>query len=48
MKQKTWAEIFQKQRRDWGEINPATKIIPNKKKYTRKQKHKEKEEYAEL
>lgn len=35
-----WADIFQKQRRDWGNIHPAIKAIPNKKKYTRKEKHK--------
>ena len=39
-----WTQIFQKQRRDWGSIHPATKVIPNKKKYTRKKKHKGKEE----
>ena len=39
-----WVDIFQKQRRDWGDIHPATKVIPNKKKYTRKKKHKRKEE----
>ena len=27
-------------RKDWEEINPVTRIIPDKKKYTRKQKHK--------
>ena len=41
-KVKTWSEIFQSQRRDWGNINPVTKIIPNKKK-NRKEKHKNKE-----
>lgn len=39
---KTWSEIIQSQRRDWGAINPVTKIIPNKKK-NKKEKHKNKE-----
>lgn len=39
---KTWTDIFQSQRRDWGNINPVTKIIPNKKK-NYKEKHKNKE-----
>ena len=38
----TWVDIVQSQRRDWGNINPVTKIIPNKKK-NRKEKHKNKE-----
>ena len=40
MKQKTFFEVYQSIRRDWGEINPVTKVIPNKKKYNRKHKHK--------
>ena len=43
-----WTDIFQKQRRDWGSIHPATKVIPNKKKYTRKKKHKGKQEDVSL
>lgn len=35
-------EVVRKQRRDWGEINPVTRTIPNKKK-NRKEKHKRKE-----
>ena len=31
---------YKKIRKDWEEINPVTRIIPDKKKYTRKQKHK--------
>ena len=27
-------------RRDWNGINPVTKMIPDKTKYTRKKKHK--------
>lgn len=41
-KKKTWTDIFQSQRRDWGNVNPVTKIIPNKKKNP-KEKHKNKE-----
>lgn len=40
MKQKSFFEIYQSIRRDWGNINPATKVIPNKKKYRRKDKYK--------
>ena len=29
-------ELDKRIRRDWGEINPVTKVIPNKKKYNRK------------
>lgn len=43
-KKQSWAEIFQKQRRNWGDIHPATKIIPNKKLYKRKSKHRKEEE----
>lgn len=28
-------------RKDWGNIKPVTKVIPDKKKYKRKSKHKE-------
>lgn len=41
-KKKTWVDIFNSQRRYWGDISPVTKIIPNKKK-NRKEKHKNKE-----
>lgn len=27
-------------RNDWGELNPISRIIPDKKKYSRKDKHK--------
>ena len=40
MKQKNFFEIYQSVRRDWGNVNPVTKVIPNKKKYRRKDKHK--------
>lgn len=39
-KVKTTAEIYQSIRRDWGSVNPVTKIIPNKKKSKRYPKHK--------
>jgi len=29
---KTQAEIFMGTRKDWGTVNPVTKVIPNKKK----------------
>jgi hypothetical protein len=35
-------EAWKKQRGDWGEINPVTKIIPNKKK-NQKEKHRGKQ-----
>lgn len=35
-------EVMQKQRHDWGEINPVTRTIPNKKK-NHKEKHKRKD-----
>ena len=40
MKQKNFFEIYQSIRRDWGNVNPVTKVISNKKKYRRKDKHK--------
>ena len=40
MKQKNFFEIYQSVRRDWGNVNPVTKVIPNKKKYRRKDKYK--------
>lgn len=43
-KKQSCAEIFQKQRRNWGDIHPATKIIPSKKLYKRKSKHRKEEE----
>lgn len=40
-------EAFRKIRGDWGNVNPVTKVIPNKKK-NQKIKHKKKEqEYEE-
>lgn len=43
-KSKSWVEIFEGERKDWGAINPVTRIIPDKTKYNRKKKHKKKEE----
>jgi len=42
-KPKTTVEILQGMRRDWGAVNPVTKIIPNKKVAKRHPKHKGKE-----
>ena len=39
-KEKDWVDLIHSFRGSWGAINPVTKIIPNKKKYTRKEKHK--------
>lgn len=27
---KTWAEVFQSERKTWGNMNPVTKVIPDK------------------
>lgn len=37
---KTFVEVIKGMRNGWGNINPVTKIIPNKKK-SRKRKHEE-------
>lgn len=42
-KPKSWAEIFNSNRRIWR-INPRTRVIPDKKKYSRKEKHKGREQ----
>lgn len=39
MSKKEIPDYIRKQRNDWGNISPVTKIIPNKKKET-KEKHK--------
>lgn len=31
-KQKSWVEVFQGERKDWGAINPVTRVIPDKRK----------------
>lgn len=39
MKESSTYETLKKIRNDWGNVNPVTKVIPNKKKNP-KQKHK--------
>lgn len=39
----SWFKTYQKVRRDWGVVSPATKVVPNKKGYQRHEKHKRKE-----
>jgi len=29
-KAKTWTEVFQSERKTWGNVNPVTKVIPDK------------------
>ena len=38
VKERTPYEVYASIRRDWGEINPVTKVIPDKRK--KKEKHK--------
>lgn len=33
-------ELARRIRKDWGEIRPVTQVVPSKKRYTRKEKHK--------
>lgn len=33
-------KINNKKRQDWGTCNPTTKVVPSKKEYSRKVKHK--------
>ncbi len=40
MKVKSNLELLKSIRNTWGNINPATKVIKDKTKYTRKIKHK--------
>jgi len=44
-KQSSNYELYKEIRKDWGDINPVTKVDKNKTKYTRKQKHKNRFEY---
>lgn len=39
-KPKTNLELAQSLRRDWGNVKPYTRVLPNDKAYSRKQKHK--------
>jgi len=41
-KPKTWTEVFQSERKTWGNVNPATKVIPDKR--FKKPKHKGRDE----
>lgn len=40
-KVKTYTEIFRSERKSWGQINPVTRVIPNKRH--KKPKHKGRE-----
>jgi hypothetical protein len=39
-KVKTYVEIFQSERKTWGNVNPVTRVMRDRTKYNRKQKHK--------
>lgn len=39
-KKSTNIELYQSIRKDWGDINPVTRVVRDKTKYTRKEKHK--------
>lgn len=43
-KPRTFYEMSKTIRGSWGDINPVTKIEKDKTKYTRKQKHKHKDD----
>lgn len=36
----TFLDAIQSKRRDWGNLNPVTRVVPDKTKYSRKKKHK--------
>lgn len=38
-KVKTYVEIFQSERKTWGNVNPVTRVMRDRTKYNRKQKH---------
>ena len=42
-KPKTSIELAQTLRRDWGGVKPYTRVLPNDKAYSRKEKHKHQE-----
>lgn len=44
-KPSTQHDLYKSIRKDWGDINPVTKVDKDKSKYTRKQKHKERFDY---
>lgn len=39
-KVKTYVEIFQSERKTWGNVNPVTRVMRDRTKYNRKQKYK--------
>lgn len=39
-KKKTQAELYSSIRKDWGGFNPVSRVVKDKSKYTRKNKHK--------
>lgn len=38
---KTWVEMFQSERKTWGNVNPVTRVIPDKRRKAPKHKGKE-------
>ena len=42
--EKTYLELSKSIRKTWGNINPITRVVRDKTKYTRKIKHKNKEQ----
>lgn len=38
---KSWVEVFQSERKSWGNVNPVTKVIPDKRRKPPKHKGKE-------
>ena len=43
---KTWTETFMGERKTWGNVNPVTKVIPDKRKKPPKHKGKGLDELA--
>lgn len=39
-KEDKFYDTYKKIRRDWADVKPITKVMKNKKKYNRKEKHK--------
>ena len=35
---KTWVEVFQSERKTWGNVNPVTRVIPDKRRKAPKHK----------
>ncbi len=40
-KVKTYTEIFRSERKSWGQINPVTRVIPDKRRKTPKHKNRQ-------